>query len=101
MAESSLPVPLFWLFSGVLYPLLLFDLKRIFCVRLSIIIIEYLSIDKKKKRQGETQNKVYIWILEKIKWFSNLLMGFTMKYQKSINEKQNKKQYETTACVMS
>lgn len=28
-------------------------------------------------------------------------MEFTMKYQKSINEKQNKKQYETTACVMS
>lgn len=40
-------------------------------------------------------------IKEKIKWYSNLLMEFTMKYQKSINEKQNKKQYETTACVMS
>lgn len=48
MAESSLPVPLFWLFSGVLFPLLLFDLKRIFCVRLSTVAIKYLNIDKKK-----------------------------------------------------
>lgn len=61
MAESSLPVPLFWLFSGVLFPLLLFDLKRIFCVRLSTVAIKYLKIDKKeKKRQGETKNKLNI-----------------------------------------
>lgn len=59
MAESSLPVPLFWLFSGVLFPLLLFDLKRIFCVRLSTVAIKYLKIDK-KKRQGETKNKLNI-----------------------------------------
>lgn len=53
MAESSLPVPLFWLFSGVLFPLLLFDLKRIFCVRLSTVAIKYLKIDKKKKDRAK------------------------------------------------
>lgn len=57
MAESSLPVPLFWLFTGVLFPLLLFDLKRIFCVRLSIAIIEYLSIDKKKNDRAKHKIK--------------------------------------------
>lgn len=48
MVESSLLVLFFWFFSGVLFLFLLFDLKCIFCVRLLIVIIEYLSIDKKK-----------------------------------------------------
>lgn len=48
MVESSLLVLFFWFFSGVLFLFLLFDLKCIFCVRLLIVIIEYLSIGKKK-----------------------------------------------------